>query len=351
MATDLTVADPSVVVDLLQGYRRSKVMFSGVRLGIFDALQSGPLTAAQLADRLSCHHDALARLANALVGVGLLRKDGDHYANTDVAATYLTSTSPMRMTGYINYSNDVGWELWGKLEDAVREGTSRWKQCYGWDEPIFSSFFKTEEAATEFLMGMHGFGQISSPAVVNALDLSPFTHLVDLGGATGHLAIAACTRYPNLRATVFDLPTARPLAEKIVRETPADVADRIEIVSGDFFTDPLPPGDLYALGRILHDWSEGKIARLLKKVYESLPAGGALLICEKMLTDDKSGPSWAQMQDLNMLVCTEGKERALAEYEALLVAAGFSEVVGCRTATPIDGILVTKSSRQAIKLP
>jgi acetylserotonin N-methyltransferase len=295
-----------------------------------------------LADRLACRPDALARLLNALVGVGLLRRDGDSYANTPVAGTYLTSTSPMRMTGYINYSNDVGWELWGKLEDAVREGTSRWKQCYGWDEPIFSSFFKTDEAATEFLMGMHGFGQISSPAVVAALDLSRFTHLVDLGGATGHLAIAACRRYPHLRATVFDLPTARPLAERIIRES--SVSDRIGLVSGDFFTDPLPPGDLYALGRILHDWSDDKITRLLKKVCESLPLRGALLICEKMLSDDKSGPSWAQMQDLNMLVCTEGKERTLAEYEALLLAAGFAEVIGCRTATPIDGILATKST-------
>jgi acetylserotonin N-methyltransferase len=340
MAKDLTVTDPGIVVDLLQGYRRSKVMFAGVRLGVFDALQTGPQTAVLLAVRLSCNTDALERLLGALVGVGLLRKHGESFSNTEVAATYLTSASPMRMTGYINYSNDVGWQLWGKLEDAVREGTNRWKQCYGWDEPIFASFFKTDEAATEFLMGMHGFGIISSPAVVSALDLGRFTQLVDLGGATGHLAIAACTRYPQLRATVFDLPTARPLAKQIIGGS--SVADRIDIVTGDFFADPLPHGDLYALGRILHDWTEDKIAKLLRKVYESLPPGGALLVCEKMLFDDKLGPGWAQMQDLNMLVCTEGKERTLAEYEQLLWNAGFSEVVGCRTLTPIDAILATK---------
>jgi acetylserotonin N-methyltransferase len=340
MATDLTVADPGIVVDLLQGYRRSKAMFSGVRLGIFDALQAGPQTAATLAETLACNTDAIERLLGALVGVGLLRRQGESFRNTEVAATFLTSSSPLRLTGYINYSNDVGWQLWGKLEDAVREGTNRWKQCYGWDEPIFSSFFKTGEAAAEFLMGMHGFGNISSPAVVNALDLGRFTRLVDLGGATGHLAIAACARYPRLRATVFDLPTARPLAEQIVGES--SVADRVEIVTGDFFADRLPEGDLYALGRILHDWTEEKIATLLRKVFDSLPAGGALLICEKMLFDDKAGPPWAQMQDLNMLVCTEGKERTLAEYEQLLLSAGFAEVVGYRTSTPIDAILATK---------
>lgn len=340
MAKDLTIADPHVVVELLQGYRRSKAMFAGVRLGLFDALEKRSLTVAQLAVELQCNADALERLMCALVGVGLLHKVDLEFSNTETSQTYLTTSSPRRMTGYVNYSNDVGWQLWSKLEDAVREGTSRWKQCYGWDEPIFSSFFKTEAATNEFLMGMHGFGMISSPAVVGAIDLGRFRHLVDLGGATGHLAIAACERYPRLRATVFDLPNARPLAEQIVGGSP--FAERVDIVSGDFFADPLPPADLYALGRIVHDWSEQKIARLLSKIYDQLPSQGALLICEKMLLDCKSGPSWAQMQNLNMLVCAEGKERTLGEYEQLLRAAGFAEVVGCRTSTPIDGILAIK---------
>ena len=88
--------------------------------------------------------------------------------------------------------------MWGNLEDAVREGTNRWQQTFGWDGPIFSSFFRTEDAMREFLMGMHGQGLISSPQVVAAFDLSRFHRLVDLGGATGHLAIAACQRYPRL---------------------------------------------------------------------------------------------------------------------------------------------------------
>src|SRR5439155_9570247 len=96
--------------------------------------------------------------------------------------------------------------------------------------------------------------------------------LVDLGGATGHLAIAACQRYPGLRAVVFDLPDAVPLAREVITASPA--ADRIEVTAGDFFKDPLPEGDLFAVGRILHDWSEEKIRTLLRKVFERLPAGG-----------------------------------------------------------------------------
>jgi acetylserotonin N-methyltransferase len=230
------------------------------------------------------------------------------------------------------------------LEDAVREGTHRWRQAYGWDGPIFSHFFRDETAKREFLMGMHGYGLISSPHVVAAFDLSGYRCLVDLGGATGHLAIAACRRYPSLRGVVFDLPEAVPLAEEIVGALPEAerIRDRVQVVPGDFFGDPLPEGDLYALGRILHDWTEEKILRLLRRIHERLPPGGALLIAEKLLEEDKTGPRWAQMQSLNMLCCTEGKERTLGEYEALLQQAGFSEVLGCRTPSPLDAVLARK---------
>jgi acetylserotonin N-methyltransferase len=341
MAADLTIPDATIVLDLLTGFRRSKVMFVTVSMGIFDAVAAGPKSLDDLSTQLVANADALERLLDACVGLKLLQRNGDRYENTPVAATYLTKTSPRRLTGYINRSNDMMWQLWGNLEDAVREGTPRWKQTYGWEGPIFSHFFKTEEDKREFLMGMHGFGLISSPHVVAAFDLSRFTRLVDLGGATGHLAIAACQRYPNLQAVVFDLPEAVPLAQEIVGASP--VAGRIAISAGDFFVDPLPKADLYAVGRILHDWSEEKVLRLLGRIYESLPPNGALLIAEKLLFDDKTGPSWAQMQSLNMLTCTEGKERTLAEYESLLTQVGFGEVLGCRTHSPLDAVLAIKA--------
>lgn len=340
MAQDLTPADPSVVLELLAAFRRSKIMFSGVSLGVFDALRGGPQSAHRLSDALGCDAAAMQRLLDALVGLGLLTHAEEGFANTPAATAYLTSGSPQRMTGYINYSNRVMWPMWGNLEDAVREGTHRWQQTYGWDGPIFSSFFKTDEAMAEFLMGMHGFGMLTSPAIVAAIDLSRFKHLVDLGGATGHLAIAACRRYASLRATVFDLPAAIPLASEIVAAT--EVSDRIDVVGGDFFLNPLPGGDLYSLGRILHDWSEDKIEILLAKIFAALPSGGGLVIGEKLLADQKDGPPWAQLQDINMLIVTEGRERSLGEYETLLSAAGFVDVVACRTQTPLDIMLAIK---------
>jgi len=315
-------------------------MFAAVSMGVFDRLAAGPRALSDLATELKADADALRRLLDACVGLELLRRSGGDYENTPAANAYLTASSPHRLTGYINYSNDVMWKMWANLEDAVREGKHRWKQTYGWDGPIFSHFFRTDEAKREFLMGMHGFGVMSSPHVVAAFDLGRFQTFVDLGGATGHLAIAACQRYAGLRAVVFDMPEATPLAQEIVRASPA--ADRIRIVAGDFFVDPLPDGDLFALGRILHDWSEEKIVTLLDRIHSKLPDDGAVLIAEKLLADDKSGPSWAQMQSLNMLVCTEGKERTLAEYEVLLKQAGFGEVTGLRTPSPIDAILAVK---------
>src|SRR5262245_23844805 len=198
--------------------------------------------------------------------------------------------------------------MWADLAGAVREGTNRWRACFGLEGPLFTNFFQSDDDRGEFLMGMHGMGLISSPEVVSAFDLSGFRHLCDLGGATGHLAVAACRRYPGLTATVFDLPAAVPLAEEMVAAE-KDVAGRVTVKAGDFFTDALPPADLYAVGRILHDWGEEKIQRLLSAVIAALPAGGALLVAEKLLDDTRDGPAWAQLQSLNMLVCAEGKER------------------------------------------
>ena len=279
-------------------------------------------------------------LLDSCVAFGLLTRDGESYTNTPVADAYLTADSPHRMTGYIHYSNRVMWKMWGNLEDAVREGTNRWKQTFDFDGPIFSHFFKTDMAMQEFLMGMHGFGMITSPHIVNAFDLSRFKVLADLGGATGHLAIAACQRYANLTGIVFDLPHALELAKSIVAKS--GVAERLQVVGGDFFENELPKADLYALGRIVHDWNETKIRLLLKRIFDALPSGGGLLIGEKILWEDRSGPRWALMQSLNMIVCTEGRERTLQEYGALLNDAGFGSVEGFRTSVPLDAILAIK---------
>jgi acetylserotonin N-methyltransferase len=326
--------DPAVVLDLIEAFRRSKTMFTAVRMGIFDRLQQSPARAAELAAEWNANPDALARLLDAAAALGLLSKTDGVYRNQPIATHYLCSGSPHTMHGYIVYSDEALYPMWGHLEDAVREGTPRWYQTFGIEGAIFSGFFRTEAAMRDFLRGMHGFGMLTSPRVVAAFDLGRFQTLVDLGGATGHLAMAACDRYPSLHAIVFDLPRVVAMA--------ATAHERVTFQPGDFFEDDLPSADLYAMGRILHDWSEEKIHRLLTRIFAKLPAGGGVLIAEKLLEEDGVGPIPANMQSLNMLVVTEGRERTLSDYTRLLHNAGFNRVEGRRTGVALDAILAIK---------
>jgi acetylserotonin N-methyltransferase len=313
--------DPAPILDLIDAFRRSKTMFTAVSMGIFDGERP--------------HGAAMDRLLDACVGLGLLTKRGDEFVNTPLADEYLARSSPRTLSGYIRYSNDALYQLWEHLDEALVEGTNRWSQTFGTEVGLFTHFYRTPEAQHDFLTGMHGFGMISSPAVISAFDLSRFRSFVDLGGATGHLALAALDKYPAMAATLFDLPSVIEAAREYVGE-------RVSLVAGDFFADPLPTGDLYAVGRILHDWTEAKIVALLDKIYAALPAGGALLIGEKLLKEDRSGAVATHMQSLNMLICTEGRERTLSEYATLLRDAGFREIHGHITGVPLDAVLALK---------
>jgi acetylserotonin O-methyltransferase len=315
------MSDPSQILELIDAFRRSKTMFTAVKLGIFDGERPQGV--------------AMDRLLDACVGLGLLAKSGYAFVNTAIADEYLARSSPRTLSGYIRYSNDALYRLWEHLDDAVILGTNRWKQTFGADGGLFTHFFRTPEAQRDFLIGMHGFGKISSPAVIGAFDLSHFTSFVDLGGATGHLALAAREKYPAIKATLFDLPSVIEVAKEYV-------GDRVSLVEGDFFIDALPPGDLYAVGRILHDWSEEKIVSLLHRIYDVLPEAGGLLIAEKLLKEDRTGSVATHMQSLNMLVCTEGRERTLSEYSELLRGAGFREISGRVTGAPLDAVLALK---------
>ena len=343
----MTSQDPAIVLDLIEAFRRSKTMFTSVSLGVFDQLSTGPMAAVELAPVLKCNVDALGRLLDGCVGLALLQRDGERYAIADVAKKYLVSSSPDTLAGYVIYSDRSLYKLWSNLEDAVREGTNRWEQTFGSRESLFAHFFQSEESTRNFLGGMHGFGQIASSRIVERFDLSRFRRMVDLGGATGHLCMAACERYPQLRATVFDLPQVERFANEHLASSSA--RERLHFTAGDFFSDELPEADLYTLGRILHDWDEVKIRRLLDKVHASLPPGGALLVVEALLDDDHSGPAYALMQSLNMLICTDGKERSCPEYRALLQQAGFESVECRRTGVLVDAVLARKAGANATR--
>src|SRR5271154_3430496 len=173
----MDLPDSSPVIELIEAFRRSKAMFAAVSLGVFDILERKPADATALANELHVKAEPLERLLDACVGLKLLRRSGPSYENEPVASTYLCRASEQTLTGYILYSNDVLFRLWTHVEDAVREGTPRWKQAFGIEGAIFDHFFRTEEAKQTFVQGMHGLGLLTSPKVVAAFDLSQFRRM------------------------------------------------------------------------------------------------------------------------------------------------------------------------------
>lgn len=336
----MDLPDSAPILQLIEDFRRSKAMFVAVSLGVFDLLEPTPADAASLAEKLEVKAEPLERLLDTCVGLKLLRRQGGTYENEPIASVYLRRDSDRSLSGYILYSNDVLFRLWTHLEDAIREGSPRWTQAFGGEGSIFDHFFRTDEARRTFLHGMHELGLLSSPKVVEVFSLLQFRNMVDLGGGTGHLAIAACERYPQLKAIVFDLPQVIETAKEHIARSSA--GSRVSTMAGNFFLDELPQADLFALARILHDWPADKIRRLLAKIYRRLPEGGGILLAERLLREDKTGPVSSQLQSLNMLVCTEGKERTLSEYRELLEEAGFRRAQGCVTGCPLDAIFALK---------
>lgn len=329
------------IVELLDGFKASKAMFTAVSLGIFDRLHRAPASCGELAADLDCAQHALERLLGFCAAKELIAKDEQgRWRNTPASDRYLRIESPDTLAGYVLCADRMQFRLWAHLEDAMREGTNRWEQEFGRKDGVFDHFFKTKEDKEIFLRGMHGFGRISSPLAVAAFDLSRYRRMADLGGATGHLVIAACRRYPRMTACVFDLPSVTPVAQRTIAEE--GLTERIDTVEGDFFKDTLPEADIYGFGRILHDWSDEQVRFLLKKTYECLPPGGAVIICEHILNERKDGPATALLQSMNMLVVAEGKERSASEYEALVREAGFVEFRYQVTGGPVDAMLAVK---------
>jgi acetylserotonin N-methyltransferase len=331
---------PDPILDLMEAFRRSQALFTAVNLRIFERLKESPKSLQELASQALLPIVPLEQLLTACQALGLVSRSNGTYQNTLLTSTYLTESSPSNFLGYIRFSDMAVYRLWSHLTDAVREGSNRWDQVFGGKHNFFENVYADPSSLREFIGGMHGLGVITSPNLVSAFDLSRFSHFVDLGGATGHLAIAACRAWPQLKATVYDLAPVCAIAQEHIAQ--AGLRDSVKTWVGDFFIDPWPEADLFVLGRILHDWNEERIHFLLKKCFERLPQRGGVLICEKLLNEGKDGPVSAALQSLNMLVITEGRERTASEYKALLQAAGFGHVEAKKTGKYLDVILAVK---------
>jgi len=344
---------PDKLQDLLFAFRESKALFAACELGIFDLLHDSksPQSAEDIAAKMKADEDAATRLMDTLVALELLQKTkkGESwlYTNTQMASQFLTQSSPDSVYGYIKHSNKLLYPLFGNLESAVREGSNQWMKTFGLSsEEVWQAGYGTEEARLRFLRAMHSTSRHSCHAVVKAFDLSQFHSCCDLGGGTGAMAYTLCQYHPNMKITVCDRQSVVDSAHHFqpsLEECPNQA--NVSYVVGDFFQPDLPKAELYVLSRILVDWPEEKVNLILSNVFKCLPSGGCLLIAERILNEDKTGPKKALLQSLNMLVQTHGKERSVAEYKQLLQKQGFIDIQSkqLESSAGIDAILCRKA--------
>ncbi|NXD07500.1 ASMT methyltransferase, partial [Nothocercus nigrocapillus] len=337
---------PQILFQYTNGFLVSKVLFTACELGVFDLLlESGePLSSDAIAAHLGSSPIGMERLLDVCVGLKLLAvemtREGAYYRNTEISNLYLTKSSPKSQYHIMMYYSNTVYLCWHYLTDAVREGRNQYERAFGISpKDPFGAMYRSEEEMLKFMAGQNSIWSICGRDVLVAFDLSTFKHIYDLGGGGGALAQECISVYPNSTVTIYDLPKVVQVAKE--RFVPSE-EHRITFHEGDFFKDSIPEADLYILSKILHDWDDDKCKQLLAKVHKACTPGGAVLLVESLLNDDKSGPLETQLYSMNMLVQTEGKERTPAEYSNLLQAAGFTEIQVQRTGKLYDAILGRK---------
>jgi SAM-dependent methyltransferase len=311
-------------MQLSTGFWAFKTLAAAHELGLFSRLAGGKgITAAELAGALGLQERPAEMLLTGCASLGLLEKRGEQYRNSPLAEEYLVPDKPCYFGGWVQMLDKRLYPGWGKLTEAIRTNRPT-----TWDPDRQKSLFEGEDPAmlALFWQAMHSLSTFTARALGETLDFNAFRRLLDVGGGSGAYDIELCRGYPQLTATIYDLPFVAEIAAGNVRE--AQLGDRIGTVGGDFFGEaPLPAGhDLILLSMILHDWSEAKNRRLLRKCYEALSSGGAIIISELLVNDEKTGPVAAALMSLNMLIETEGRNYTPGEYATWLRETGFRDV-------------------------
>jgi hypothetical protein len=308
-------------------YWETKILLTALKLDLFSVLAEKQLTALETARRIQADERALGLLLNALVAMRVLTKEDDRFANTEVARTHLVKASP-QYVGHLLLLHDAEWNNWGKLEETVRTGRS----------PVKRHVFETDpELGANVLSVLHRIGQQSGPALAKRLELGAAKTLLDLGGVAGTNAIVFCQVYPDLVATVFDLPQTLKTTERMVKE--AGLEARITLRPGDFNRDPL--GGLYdvaLMSDILHYQDSVANAALVKKTFVHLNAGGHLIIKDRFLDESGTSPAWTTAFAVHILVNTErGRCYRVADAQCWMAEAGFQSVVELERTAVIQG--------------
>lgn len=284
------------------GFWSSKTLLSAVELGLFTALAPRALDAAAIAARLGLHARGTRDFLDALVSLGMLNRDADLYSNTAETAFFLDRAKPSYIGGMLEMANRRLYPYWGSLTEALRTGCPQNEIKKG--EDMFAALYRDEQTLRGFLQAMTGLSLGAAKAIAAKGPWRDYKTFVDIGGAQGGLGVQLVLAHPHLKGGVFDLPVVGPIFKEYVDSF--SLGDRLRFYPGDFFKDALPPADVYLMGHILHDWNLQEKTALISKAYKSLPAGGALIVFEALIDDERRRNTFGLLMSLNMLVETNG---------------------------------------------
>ena len=309
-------------------YWETKILLTAVRLDVFSVLNGKPKTAAETAARVGAHEPTLVLLLNALVAMGLLMKSAGLYGNSGTAEAHLVRHSPQYI-GHLLLLHDAEWNNWGHLEETIRSGK----------RTVDRHVFETDpDLGANVLAVLHRIGRQSGPELAKRLRLEGPQRLLDLGGGAGTNAIAFCQVYPELTATVFELPATLTLTEKTVKD--AGLESRISLRGGDFNRDGLGgPYDVVLMSDILHYQTFETNLALVKKVYDHLTPGGRLVIKDRFLDESGTGPAWTTAFAVHIVVNTQqGACYKTTDATQWLSEAGFTSLEELEKTAVVQGI-------------
>jgi SAM-dependent methyltransferase len=315
---------PSIdhILEVGLGFAASKTLLSAVELGVFTELAKGPLRLEELAGALRLHHRSARDFLDALVALKFLDRHDGIYANTAATDYYLDRNKPSYAGGILEMANQRLYGFWGSLTEALETGKPQNEAKNG--ENFFGKLYSDFERLELFLGAMTGLSLVTARAIANKFPWDNSRTFADVGCAQGALPVQIALHHGHVQGIGYDLPVVRPVFERYVRSHTLE--ERLRFAPGDFFQDDLPRVDVLVMGHILHDWNLAEKRQLLRKAYEALPPGGALIVHEALIDDERRENALGLLMSLNMLIETPGGfDFTGADCQAWMREAGFRE--------------------------
>ncbi len=293
---------PDKIMQLGFGYWGSKALLSAVELGLFTELAKGPLDADALRQRLGLHLRSARDFFDALVALGMLSRDQDTYANTPETDVFLDKAKPSYLGGILEMNNERLYGFWGSLTEGLQTGKPQNEAKTGGS--FFEVLYQDEALLRGFLQAMTGLSGGVGAVMAQEFPWQKHKTFIDIGGAQGGLTVLIAQAHPHLSGGNFDLPAVGPIFDEYVASF--GLSDRLKFQAGDFFAEPLPRADVLIMGHILHDWNLDEKRALLAKAYEALPSGGALIVYDAIIDDERKTNAFGLLMSLNMMIELEG---------------------------------------------